>query len=370
MITYLYLTVARNYSNSAVKKAGDFIAGTDASRRIFSSDEAAWGRLFDENFEVVKDWRDIHAAPLRIVSRRLAKRAKEIYSEAITAQRLKTFRSIRSKLVRSKQNNLTTMQDIAGCRAIVRSVADAYELKAVYEHEATSASVAGRPQLVGKWTKDYIASPKPDGYRSLHLVQKFHTSQPDLGHCDGLRIEIQIRSQMQHAWAMAVETASALTDQALKSGIGHDDWKRFFWLVGDIIAFAENAPLICGREMSALRKEAAGIARKLRVIPILQDMQHVIESFSSFEGGASDMYLLELNSRDRTIVYDGFPKEEFKRASEQYARRESEIRESEDIHVVLVAVSALNELRSAYPSYFLDSSGFIDVMQREIYGQQ
>jgi putative GTP pyrophosphokinase len=362
--------MARNYSNSAVNKAGDFLSGNESARQLLRTDKAAWDVRFDKAFDIATDWRNIHGAPLRVVSRRLATRAKEIDESATIAQRLKTFRSIRAKLVRSRENNLTTMQDIAGCRAILRNVADAYHLKRVYEDESASTSISVRPELVAKWTKDYIASPKPDGYRSIHLVQKFQTASQDFKHCNGLRVEIQIRSQMQHAWAMAVETASAVTDQALKSGIGHDDWKRFFWLVGDIIAYAENAPLICGIDMGSLRKDAATLARKLRVIQLLQDMQHVIESFSSFEGGPSDMYLLELNSRDRTIMYDGFPKEEFRRASEAYSKRESEIRDSEDIQVVLVAVSALNELRSAYPSYFLDSSGFIDVMRREIYEQQ
>jgi hypothetical protein len=176
---------------------------------------------------------------------------------------------------------------------------------------------------------------------------------------------------MQHAWAMAVETASAVTDQALKSGIGEADWKRFFWLVGDIIASTENVPLICDMSMESLRAEAASLARSLKVIPLLENMQHVFESFSSFDGGGkADMYLLALDSQKRQIIYEGFPKEAFASAAEAYSARERQTKDNPDVQVVLVSVASLNELKTAYPSYFLDSSGFIQVMRKEIFGQR
>jgi ppGpp synthetase/RelA/SpoT-type nucleotidyltranferase len=124
------------------------------------------------------------------------------------------------------------MQDIAGCRAVVRTIGQAYRLKQKYENYANARPDAG-PELVQKWTKDYIKQPKPDGYRSIHLVLKYRSSRPDLKDFNGLRIELQIRSQLQHAWAMAVETASAITNQALKSGKGEEEWKQFFKLTGD-----------------------------------------------------------------------------------------------------------------------------------------
>jgi ppGpp synthetase/RelA/SpoT-type nucleotidyltranferase len=76
--------------------------------------------------------------------------------------------------------------------------------------------------------KDYIKEPKPDGYRSYHLICRYQGIHQD-GAYKGLRIEIQIRSAMQHAWATAVETIDAFTGQALKTNISGDvTWKRFF----------------------------------------------------------------------------------------------------------------------------------------------
>ena len=48
----------------------------------------------------------------------------------------------------------------------------------------------------------------------------------------GLRIEIQIRSRLQHAWATAVETVDAFSGTSLKttggSGSEKTDWGRFY----------------------------------------------------------------------------------------------------------------------------------------------
>jgi hypothetical protein len=361
----------RKHSNSEVNRAGDFISVVGGeNRRLLVSDEAEWGRRFDECFDIVVDWRNIHGFPLKVVSEILARRALKIDPTAIVAHRLKRFQSIRAKLKKSSVNNLTTMQDIAGCRAVLASIPQAYALQTVYERKAT-ASVASH-ELVDKWNKDYIQNPKTDGYRSLHLVFKFRTMSQKRDHCNGLRVEVQIRSKMQHAWAMAVETASAVTNQALKSGGGQDDWKRFFVLVGDIIAATEGGLLICGMDLNSLRREAAELARSLKVIPILESMQHVIEHFTSFGSSdrsatTDDLYLLQLDSKERKIQYSGFSNEDFRKAAEKYRSMERENGENLDVHIVLVSVGSLKQLKTAYPSYFLDSSGFIQVMRQQIY---
>ena len=55
---------------------------------------------------------------------------------------------------------------------------------------------------------DYIENPKSSGYRSIHYIYKYSSNIQDY---DGLKIELQIRTRLQHSWAMAVETASYRT---------------------------------------------------------------------------------------------------------------------------------------------------------------
>src|SRR5438270_11039884 len=82
---------------------------------------------------------------------------------------------------------------------------------------------------------------------------------------NGLRIEIQLRSRLQLAWATAVETVSTFTGQALKSNIGDDAWKRFFALMGSSIARREGTSIIPNTPESRneLRRELRDCSQQL-----------------------------------------------------------------------------------------------------------
>ena len=117
------------------------------------------------------------------------------------------------------------------------------KLVAIYK-ESVAKNPHDRPERIE--TYDYIKEPKPDGYRSVHYVYKYR-SKAEQNECfNGLRIEVQLRSQLQHAWATAVETVSTFTGQALKSNIGDAEWKRFFALMGSAIARREQRPVVPG----------------------------------------------------------------------------------------------------------------------------
>lgn len=366
-----FYAVGRNHTNSAVNRAGDFIAGRDPSwRSLLKEEHGQWEKQFHEAFDIMSNWRALHAVPMKLVSTLLSEEATSIDGSPIVVERLKRFRSIRSKLRRFSVTNLTTIQDIAGCRAVVQDVAHAYQLSDRIVQRLNLNTIG--PGIVEKWCRDYIAHPKPDGYRSIHQVVKFHKcDDPELSPWNDLRVEIQIRSKIQHAWAMAVETASAMTDQALKSGEGHEDWMRFFFLVAEIVAFNQGNPSYFSSEAEHryARREATTLAHRLRVVPILSTMQHVLENYTTFEGsGGNDLYLLELDSQKREIVYVGYAKKDFKKASEAYAEKELKNKNKEDVHVVLVSAESLSDLKSAYPSFFLDSAGFIDLIQTQVFG--
>ena len=103
---------------------------------------------------------------------------------------------------------LTTMQDIGGVRAILSKVSDVYNLAGEYKTKSRFAH-----ELINEY--DYVQHPRDsDGYRSLHLIYKYRNSQhPGF---DGLRLELQIRTKLQHTWATAVETMDTLLESVLK----------------------------------------------------------------------------------------------------------------------------------------------------------
>ncbi len=109
--------------------------------------------------------------------------------------RLKSSSSIIEKLHRkglgfSLENLEDRIQDIAGIRIICSYVDDIYTL-------AEALTSQDDITLVEK--KDYIANPKPNGYRSLHLiisVPVFFSQQKR-----EMKVEVQIRTIAMDFWA-------------------------------------------------------------------------------------------------------------------------------------------------------------------------
>lgn len=264
---------------------------------------------------------------------------------------------------------LARMQDVAGCRAVVPSIDHVYVLKRQYENYARSSPKRG-PELLWNSTKDYIFAPKDDGYRGVHMVMKYRSANRGYAGANGLRVEIQIRSRLQHAWAMAVETVSASTAQALKAGHGREEWKRFFKFMASAIALKEDMPMVPGTDELFVYKEIRELALDLRVIPLLETVRPAVETVIAEEksqvGHPDDLYLLELNAEQNTVGYTKFPKHQYVDALAAYAAAERRNVNDVNIHVVLVSVRDIESLRSAYPSYFLDMTEFIALIREAL----
>jgi hypothetical protein len=353
--------MTRVYSNAKVDRAGRALS-EGASTAKNNNEDAS-----DDAYTVLSSWRALHAYPLSAVATTLRNRAVLIDPKAIVAQRLKRFPSIKQKLQDRERMALTQMQDIAGCRVVVGTVEDVYQLKSKYVQYADAWPDKG-PELISKSTKDYVFTPKEDGYRSIHLVLKYRTTNAAAALYNGLRVEVQIRSRLQHAWAMAVETASSLTNQALKAGRGRAEWRRFFRFMGSAIALKENLPLVpYTPDEVVLFQEIRTLASELRVIPLFEGMSHVVSTLKKGnivqESHPEDLYLLQLNAEERTIAYSPFSKNDFSEAVAAYASVEREYADNPNVHIVLVSVGSIANLHAAYPSYFLDTAQFVEFIK-------
>jgi ppGpp synthetase/RelA/SpoT-type nucleotidyltranferase len=346
--------VSPGFGRGAIDLAGALLARGDDSPKY----EAA--------LAVVNNWRSSHGYPLLTFRIVLSTRSKKLDSSALVAQRIKRLPSIALKLRLHRHMKLSQMQDLGGCRAIMRSVLQAEKLVRVYETaaEVTEKTKKG-PRLIKKY--DYVRAPKKDGYRGFHLVYKYKSKARQWRIYDGLRIEIQIRSRLQHVWATAVETVSTFTTQALKYNIGDADWKRFFALMSTAIALRENRPIVPGTptEPSKLRSELRDLVDKLKVEGVLSGFGSVVQRDVPGATRAA-AFLLVLNPKDLSISVTAYRKEELVKASDDYLRAEKEFAGSPGIQVVLVSVSSLKALRSAYPNYYLDTKVFLDAVRAAI----
>ena len=210
--------------------------------------------------EIVDDWRASHGYPLVTLRVLLQERARRVDPEALVAQRLKRLASVEAKLRRFPKMKVSRMQDLGGCRAVLPSVRAVGELVGLYR--------TGREEHEFVKESDYIGQPKSNGYRSLHRVYRYRSRASRNAAWDGHRIEVQIRSRLQHAWATAVETVDAIKGTQLKaSGPANGDWDRFFTLMGSVLAIEEGCPLVPGTPvaLSDLRDEVRGLVRGLDV---------------------------------------------------------------------------------------------------------
>ena len=109
--------------------------------------------------------------------------------------RVKKPRSILEKLKRrgypvTLQSVEENLHDVAGIRVICSYVQDIYMV---------ADMLTSQNDITLLEVKDYIANPKPNGYRSLHLVVQIPVFFSD--GCKPLKVEVQIRTIAMDFWA-------------------------------------------------------------------------------------------------------------------------------------------------------------------------
>jgi ppGpp synthetase/RelA/SpoT-type nucleotidyltranferase len=337
------------YTRAEVNEAGEILISPTASLADI-----------DYALKVVNNWRSIHACPLQSMKMTLTGRAKKQDPTALIAQRTKRIQAITFKLANHRAENLqlkmTQMHDIGGCRAVLRSVSQVESLVKAYEDATAKNALRG-----GKFHRkyDYIKEPKMSGYRSVHLVYKYFSTSTELGVYDDLKIEIQIRSTLQHAWATAVETVGFFTGQALKSNIGEASWKRFFALVSNEFARLEKRPLVPGTpaNQSEAKLELNSYSSQIDLLEGLKTATRVVENKEGH------YFLLELDLQARTVRTTVFQKDQMVEAQEKYLAVEKTNKDN-DNQAVLVSVDSLAALPKAYPNYYLDITEFVKVLKK------
>jgi putative GTP pyrophosphokinase len=193
-------------------------------------------------YRAITWWRTLHARPLSNVAANLRyhvdKEDGRIRGRTEVAQRLKRWTTIIDKLAREPTMQVTQMQDIGGVRALLPSL---HHLFAVSR------------RLRKTWTiirvRDYIAEPKPSGYRALHLVVRRR----------GYPVEVQLRTVLQDAWANQVEEDGRQIGVGLKFGAGAAEVHTYYAAVSDAFAFLDRGETIPGPLVVALNERYAKI---------------------------------------------------------------------------------------------------------------
>jgi putative GTP pyrophosphokinase len=194
---------------------------------------------------VISDYRAMHATPMTSVTMGIRSMVRTVRRDDTIrpGQRFKRIDRIMDKLVRFPRMRLCQMEDIGGCRVVLPSLDEVYRVLARIRHNWPDCRVT-----------DYIANPKDDGYRGIHVIKRRN---------DRL-VEVQIRTEGQHGWAEAVELYSPRVGYNLKDGDGPADLREYFSEAAARIAREER-----GEPLDPVA-EAAFARLRERVLPYFQ----------------------------------------------------------------------------------------------------
>lgn len=310
-----------------------------------------------ESLKILGNWRESHFYPMQYVGQKLQKISMNIDSSAIVTQRLKRAPAIIEKLKRFPNMSLVNMQDIAGCRIIVKNIDHQYEIV----NEIKNAFKI-------KTEKDYVKNPKSDGYRSIHLICELPNEL--MSKFDKQTVEIQIRTKIQHFWATTLETIDIIEDTSMKTGKGEEKWMNFFKDVSDAFAKYEQGKdkLFFGLFKNSYMKIKKQ-AQELDLRKKLSKLKNIAINKENVNESKDELFILELDYNKKTSVYsikiDGYKSKSYLFATNKYLLSEKNLNKNRNI--VFVRARNLSELKIAYPNYHANVESFLK-LYKEIIG--
>jgi len=295
-----------------------------------------------EDLEILHNWRASHAYVLSIFVQGLNRKIKSLgLGGVVVTQRLKMKSTIVDKLAQGRAMDLSSMHDIAGCRVICSNPE---------EIEAIRSSFNSRRALhkrVSYEKFNYLAHPKASGYRGIHDVYSHESKISEMSPWNNLKVEIQYRTQVQHAWATGVEVCDRIFKDRLKFGQGEVDHAILFGLWSELLARHFESMNSCHPELTD-NELASKVLR-------LEAHARVLDAFgklSSFKGkirsGKNLLLSIGEDQKPKVESFSSYPKA-------LAAAEEVEKLGSVGAFAVAVRGRNTNELRSAFRNYFNDT---------------
>lgn len=323
------------YGSNQIKRAGDIIAS---------------GKTDSDNYRsamtIVDNWRLSHAYPLNVFYMYL----KRHYKQYIVAQRLKRLASIVGKLQRFPTMDLWRMQDLGGCRVIVDSI------EQVEEVVCDLKNAGFHHQFVGE--NNYIANPKSSGYRSYHLKYKYHSDRQDT-YNNNMRVEIQVRTKLQHIWATAVEMMDMIAGSSLKSG-EQSEVSEFFRICSTLFAKMEGTTPVPDTPTDRIEmiNRIRDLNARLNILNRLATGSFAVKIFGSTNFDSGNYIVLHF--KNQMVNMFTYKPSLYDKAFEKYRELEGQ-----GGNVVMVKAGQFAKLRAAYPNYFMDTNDFIELIRSQ-----
>lgn len=301
------------------------------------------GNSTAEDLRAIEEWRAAHRAVLNTFQASLRTRTRN--KSIVVAQRHKRRNTIFNKLKRIPRMELARMDDIAGCRLIFDSVDDLHNFrrefhKAKFRHKRKNES--------DKY--NYIKSPKNTGYRGIHDVYAYDVNSKNGDRYKGLLIEIQYRTQVQHAWATAVEVIGFITENQPKFQKGDERYLECMAFASEMLArvYEDKVGPYPDMPDDVLLERFEGLDNELNLVRTLT--------------GLNTAETETTRNRNTILVFkpDGeLEVHSYRDAIEALHALFRLENENPDLDIVLVKADTSEEIRMAFKNYFSDAKDFV-----------
>ena len=305
----------------------------------------------DEASIILQEFRAIHQHPMALFRHLIDRKLKNHKIDALVSQRLKRIPSIIKKLKIQKSMNLSRMQDIGGLRIVVNSINEVNlirdSIKKAETHGSFKFSFANQ--------KSYIETPKESGYRSIHMVYKYDKNIPIEKQC---KVEIQIRTKLQHSWATAVEVTGTYLNQSLKQSFGDEKYLDIFKKISKLFISLER------KDIGIDYKLANELKQDIKNVQLLDKLRSFRIAAEHISNSKLQYLLLKMDFEQKIVEVRQYAKAKFEQANKDYLQMELEYWDNKVIEVVLLSIQDIKKLRQSYPNYFMDTAEFIKNLEK------
>lgn len=328
-------------TKSQVRKAGKRIADGGDIRAAS-----------EEDVEIIDEWRKAHLGPLSSIAMWLRKPSIDATGLA-PAQRLKRRSTVLDKLIQGRSSDASTMHDLGGCRLIFPDVQALQDFREYLEAGTRAAHKLNHDR--NKY--DYITTPKNTGYRGVHYVYGYEPSSESNADLRGLKIEIQLRTDVQHAWATSVEIADLVLNARTKFEDGTGIYGQFFRVASELLARRHEGMTSCLPELSdaSLRKAFEAEEGRHNLLDRLDRLRE--------QGDVNKIreHTVLAFQTDGTLDIFGYTK------ANRAVERERELLENPNCaHVVYVRASTPSSIKNSYRNYLTNPTDFVKLMKEAL----
>ncbi len=305
------------------------------------------GELTEEGIkleDVFDAYRAAHLEPLSKTTLELQQWLQTYGGNYYIAQRLKRKPQIIRKLKRLSVR-LTQLQDIGGCRIIVDHNHDVDKLLLYLKQE-----ISNQTGFKISRTTDYRAKGRDNtGYRALHVILER----------DGRKLELQIRSRIQHYWSESIERTSVIYGYHLKEEEGDPVVLSYFKTLSNMFYEMES-----GREPSrqqkvtldTLRIEAESIIAKHDKNRASDSYvnEDVIKTLVAKEGNTKTLqnWLIVFDwNIGNFVTWDSVGRDS-EEAIKKYVSYEKQFTTEANYEVVMIGSSDISSVRKTHSHYF------------------